>query len=147
MTPDIQKEIKEALEKATPGPWKSEGGTFERGDKRPSVITYFDTDHGEWFIHGDIADKDDAHLIANAPTWLSHLLELIEQLQEREFNHYPITIAELESRIFAQQDLLEQKDAEIEQLRGIQRAIVVLTPMQRMSKAMEIIANQKGAST
>jgi hypothetical protein len=75
------------------------------------------------------------------------LLELIEQLQEREFNHYPITIAELESRIFAQQDLLEQKDAEIEKLREIQQAIVVLTPMQRMSKAMDIIAKKKGSST
>jgi hypothetical protein len=93
-------------------------------------------------------DNDGHYAMAQALNlFLSHQLELIEQLQEREFNHYPITIAELESRIFAQQDLLEQKDAEIEQLRGIQRAIVVLTPMQRMSKAMDIIAKKKGSST
>jgi hypothetical protein len=55
----------------------------------------------------------------NALKWLSHQQELIEQLQEREFNHYPIVIHDLESRIFAQQDLLEQKDAEIAQLREV----------------------------
>jgi transposase len=123
MTPDIQKEIKEALK-------ESEGISLSN-------------------FHLATREQGKAHdkVRNNAPTWLSHQQELIEQLQEREFNHYPITIAELESRIFAQQDLLEQKDAEIEKLREIQQAIVVLTPMQRMSKAMDIIAKKKGSST
>jgi hypothetical protein len=68
--------------------------------------------------------------------------ELIERLQEREFNHYPIVIHDLESRIFAQQDLIAQKDAEIARLRE-QIENSKLTPMQKMFRSMDILSQLK----
>lgn len=53
-------------EAATPGPWRYEDGDVNRRDPRPAVLTYFDYEEGEWFIHADFADKDDAIFSAAA---------------------------------------------------------------------------------
>lgn len=70
-------EIKESLFAATPGPWfYSEYGIYECsiGTKPNSqdVLGYDDLP----------PDEEDAHLIANAPEWLSGLVAKVEQLRK-----------------------------------------------------------------
>jgi hypothetical protein len=97
MTDSIQKEIKEALEKVSPSPWswrrkkreKNEEDGFYLGD----LNHWFDDRNGLTVLdvhnnkHGmpEISawNERDARLIANAPTWLLHQQELIEQLQQQ----------------------------------------------------------------
>jgi len=79
-------EIRETLEKATPGPWK---WVDPGGLERKKLV-------GEWEIMnfgiggmydqvaGSEPDEDDAHLIANATEWLRFLLDELERL-EREY--------------------------------------------------------------
>jgi hypothetical protein len=70
---DIQKEIKEALEKATPGPW------IISPDKCANGLIDI---HARYGLTAQTDHEDNAHLIANAPTWLLHQQKLIEQLKE-----------------------------------------------------------------
>lgn len=74
--------IKERAAKATPGPWDFDKGDNLRGDRRPAVIEHFDYDHGERFIHGDIADISDAEFIANARQDIPALVAEVERLLE-----------------------------------------------------------------
>jgi len=74
--------IKERAEKATPGPWFFDVGRKERLDCRPAVIEHFDYDHGESFIHGDIADITDAEFIANAREDVPALVAEVERLKD-----------------------------------------------------------------
>lgn len=74
--------IKERAAKATAGPWFFGVGRKERLDRRPAVIEHFDYDHGESFIHGDIADITDAEFIAHAREDVPALVAEVERLQE-----------------------------------------------------------------
>lgn len=73
--------IKDRAEKATLGPWDFERGIKERGDRRPAVIEYFDYDYGEWFIHGDISNLNDAEFIAHAREDIPKLVAEVERLK------------------------------------------------------------------
>lgn len=98
-TPDREKriaEIREALEKATQGPWKwIDPGGLER---KKLVGEWEIMNFGIGGVYDQVAgsepDEDDAHLIANAPEWLRFLLDELERL-ERE---YANVISELEER-------------------------------------------------
>lgn len=69
----LQQQVKEALEMANPGPWikDKEKHGYEYGIMSPS---------SGWLL-GTISKKNDAHLIANAPTWLQLLLDELEKTQ------------------------------------------------------------------
>lgn len=71
-------EIREALEKATPGPWNVEGKEIWK-----RAGWYFGDN-----LHVYICDADNpanAHLIANAPEWLRFLLDELERVnRERD---------------------------------------------------------------
>ena len=72
-------EIREALEKATPGPWtKFENRIY--GKAQPAVEPIICEFYEEETEH----DRNNAHLIANAPEWLRFLLDELERL-EREY--------------------------------------------------------------
>ncbi|MGE7843942.1 hypothetical protein ACQKNX_24550 [Lysinibacillus sp. NPDC093712] len=81
MTPEQLNAIKERLAKATPGPWGFDKGDNLREDRRPAVVEHFDYEHGEWFIHGDIADISDATFIAHARQDIPALVAEIERLR------------------------------------------------------------------
>jgi thioesterase domain-containing protein len=87
-------QIKQALENATPD-WHDNGN---------EIVSKQNLRVG---IGGFLKDEDN-HLAANAPEWLRYLIDEVEQLKEREFNHYPITILALESRIDGLQKALKQ---------------------------------------
>ncbi|GBF73155.1 hypothetical protein PA598K_01440 [Paenibacillus sp. 598K] len=83
---DKLQEIREALAAATPGPW----GVTNLGDIH--ITKGYRYENGlhvaRWIA--DMCDKEDnesseadAHLIANAPEYLAHLLETVEQLQRQ----------------------------------------------------------------
>lgn len=110
-TPDREKkiaEIRKALEKATPWPWK---WVDPGGLERKKLV-------GEWEImnfgiggmYDQVAgiepDEDDAHLIVNAPEWLWFLLE--------ELNAYKPAAEVFYERL---QRLVEERDKLIEVLR------------------------------
>jgi len=90
-------EIREALEKATPGPWAvfvGEGWTEEYPRNTYVQAVWNEPDHRGSFgyrvarmagVHGKT--MADAHLIANAPEWLRFLLDELERL-EQERNMY-----------------------------------------------------------
>lgn len=72
-------EIREALEKATQGPWtKFENRIY--GKAQPAVEPII----CEFYEEETERDRNNAHLIANAPEWLRFLLSEIEHL-EREY--------------------------------------------------------------
>lgn len=80
---DKIKEIKEALEKATPGPWKwIDPGGLER---KKLVGEWEIMNFGIGGVYDQVAgsepDEDDAHLIANAPEWLAYLIGEVERSQ------------------------------------------------------------------
>lgn len=83
--------IKDRVKKATLGPWDFERGIKERGDRRPAVIEYFDYDYGEWFIHGDISNLNDAEFIAHAREDIPQLVAEVErchvEIADREQSH------------------------------------------------------------
>ena len=75
-------EILEALEKATPGPWtKFENRIY--GKAQPAVEPII----CEFYEEETERDRNNAHLIANAPEWLRFLLDELERL-EQERNMY-----------------------------------------------------------
>lgn len=53
-------------EAATAGPWRAELGVRERGDRRPAVLTHYDDDWKDEFIHADFANMNDAEFCAEA---------------------------------------------------------------------------------
>jgi DNA repair exonuclease SbcCD ATPase subunit len=89
MTVDREKkiaEIREALEKATPGPWhmsKLSAGYLV--DDRGKDITVFIEYNEDGSVHMEFENwQNNARLIANAPEWLGFLLDELERL-EREY--------------------------------------------------------------
>ncbi len=67
-TPDFSPEvIAEALRAATPGPWVAE-----------SYHRIYTEDRQRRVLRDEQLDDADAHLIANAPTWLAQLLAALE---------------------------------------------------------------------
>lgn len=97
----VMKEAREALEKATPGPWKVIEQVWEE-DKpflaERHIVTVYDypqlkspdpvvcMSHCVYEPKQRVyIDEHDAHLIAQAPTWLSTLLSALEE-QQREIN-------------------------------------------------------------
>jgi len=87
MTMDKEKkitEIREALEKATQGPWKwIDPGGLER---KKLVGEWEIMNFGIGGVYDQVAgsepDEDDAHLIANAPEWLGFLLSELDKRDE-----------------------------------------------------------------
>ena len=70
-------EIREALEKATPGPWtKFENRIY--GKAQPAVEPII----CEFYEEETTRDRNNAHLIANAPEWLRFLLELFDEAKK-----------------------------------------------------------------
>ena len=90
-TPDFSPEaIAEALNEATPGPWQAREGWNLMPPMRyeiaaPDVEKWSVVEAGDndWGPAGGVNKKGDAHLIANAPTWLAQLLAALEA-SERE---------------------------------------------------------------
>ena len=90
-TPDFSPEaIAEALNEATPGPWQAREGWNLMPPMRyeiaaPDVEEWSVVEAGDndWGPAGGVNKKADAHLIANAPTWLAQLLAALEA-SERE---------------------------------------------------------------
>lgn len=72
----MKEKIREALDKATPGPWNKEGVEVWRRGTGYNVSE----DAHIWIC--DAFDGDNAHLIANSPTFLNWSLERIEQLEK-----------------------------------------------------------------
>ena len=111
-------EIREALEKATPGPWKiDEFGAVT--DRKGNLIQWYD---------GKVvtAQKEDAHLIANAPEWLRFLLSELERL-EREYaeeraahNAHVTELCELEKE---NRKLRQEREKLIEGLRYLMKEL------------------------
>lgn len=66
-------DIKKALEAATPGPWITTKDKFFENTEGVEMNGFY--------IGGGFRPQD-AHLIANAPTWLSQLLQEREQMVE-----------------------------------------------------------------
>lgn len=74
----MKEEIKKALDKATPGPWKvwdrSDRVQVVESDGELSVCEMDGGSYGMW--------QHNAHLIANSPEWLRWQNERIEQLED-----------------------------------------------------------------
>ena len=75
-------EIRERLDKATPGPWKA---TYEAADDWVSITGQGFYDGGHWMTCPEVATCEgivgpDADLIANAPADLAWLLGEVERL-------------------------------------------------------------------
>ena len=110
---EIVEEIRKALESATPGPWEADDGGSE-------TIGIFEVD-GEAIcylspnvysgagLRGLEQDRDNAHLIANAPTWLRTLLE--ERDKDRMNAEYLRAVIEQNQRDLQQlrEELSEEK--------------------------------------
>lgn len=81
----LTKEIEKALWSATPGPWrefeieyvKEDDGTYRRIESGRGYIK-----EGKGFGITGYITPEDSQLIANAPTWLSQLLEERKQMVE-----------------------------------------------------------------
>ena len=80
ITDDELREIREALSKATPGPWRS-------GVSAPCITgVWGTTPEANWNVcwTGDEMTRyslEDADLIANAPAWLEALCDEVERLK------------------------------------------------------------------
>ncbi|MFE4202085.1 hypothetical protein [Aneurinibacillus aneurinilyticus] len=122
LKPEELQEIAERERKATPGPWRYENGLWERGDRRPAVITYFDYDNGEWFIHGDIASEEDAEFIATSRMDIPRLLAHIEAQQAQLSSLCPIgdldAITSLQTEKEHMAEHIKVQQAEIERLKN-----------------------------
>ena len=99
-------QIKEALSKATPGPWSKEGcELWHRGES-------YGGDSPHAYI-GDLKMMQDrnAHLIAQAPTWLAYLIDELEKAQKEihQMREAMIDVAENTGRLenWAKERLLE----------------------------------------
>lgn len=76
MSADLN-EIRDALAKATPGPW--ERVPLDRVSTRPSDCYDVRTLDGEWLCES--IDYADAYLISNAPAWLAELCDRVERAE------------------------------------------------------------------
>jgi hypothetical protein len=85
-TPDREKkiaEIREALEKATPGPWAFEVIQTHASHLKPRILgPNIDMPHFNVRDNTVSNSLNDAHLIANAPEWLRFLLSELERERE-----------------------------------------------------------------
>lgn len=104
-------EIREALEKATPGPWKwvDPGGYARKALVGEREIMNFGASMPYSEVAGQEPDDADAHLIANAPEWLRFLLSEYERSEEFRSWAY--------ENIDRLQTELDQKDEENRKLR------------------------------
>ena len=104
-------EIREALDKATPGPWKwiDPGGRELKKLVGEWEIMNFGVSAPYSEIAGQEPDDNDAHLIANAPEWLRFLLSEYERSEEFRSWAY--------ENIDRLQTELDQKDEENRKLR------------------------------
>lgn len=115
-------EIREALEKATPGPWKwIDPGGLER---KKLVGEWEIMNFGIGGVYDQVAgsepDEDDAHLIANAPEWLQFLLDELDRLRAERDSHGP------EGRNYTNKqyvDLLMERDKLIEGLHNYMKEL------------------------
>ena len=81
-------DIRAALEAATPGPWVVHEDDFD------IVVVSAEDDHwpnsfcpiARGMVQGEDDGESDAHLIANAPTWLAELLAEVDALTARAEN-------------------------------------------------------------
>ena len=78
-------EIRERLDKATPGPWKA---TYEAADDWVSITGQGFYDGGHWMTCPEVATCEgivgpDADLIANAPADLAWLLDALARRDQR----------------------------------------------------------------
>jgi len=111
-------EIREALEKATPGPWEYEmwqgmADVYPTSGKRVPICQLW-TKTEEPMENGD----NNAHLIANAPEWLRFLLSELER--EREENRKLMEELDKELELgFSLECQLQSAQQEIERLRKI----------------------------
>src|SRR5690606_29188038 len=117
-------EIREALERATPGTWKwIDAGGYER---KKLVGEYEIMNFGASMPYSEVAgqepDDADAHLIANAPEWLRFLLselerkdEVIEE-QKRELFYKSKEITELREKSWQDQQWFKQASANITEM-------------------------------
>lgn len=71
---DLLAEVKAALKKATPGPWRM-GGLDEVVAENGVHVVCFGHDYEDY---GAIARDEDANLIAHAPEWLAALVGEVE---------------------------------------------------------------------
>lgn len=73
----MKEEIKKALDNATQGPWNAEGiEVWRRGNG-------YNTSEDAHIWICDAFTTDNAHLIANAPEWLRHMVVENEKKNER----------------------------------------------------------------
>lgn len=102
-------EMKRLLAKATLGPWGYDKGCKERMDRRPAVIEHFDYGHGEWFIHGDIANIEDAQFIAESRRFVPDIIDAYEEVKV-DTDAYGIVVRGLNA-------MVAERDIEIAKLR------------------------------
>ena len=112
-------EIREALEKATPGTWKwIDPGGYER---KKLVGEYEIMNFGASMPYSEVAgqepDDADAHLIANAPEWLRFLLSELERLE----HEYALERAAHNAHVTELCELEQERDKLIECLRFYER--------------------------
>ena len=75
MTNLIQ-EVRAALQAATPGPWEQDDEPYVLGNGQ--VVCRL------WHFNGEYQNQDNnAHLIANSPTWLQQLTERLEATERQ----------------------------------------------------------------
>lgn len=80
-------QIKEALEKATPGPWTSDPLINGYGVKSGSYINQIALiTEGSGFNRDRDKARNNANLIANTPTYIRYLLDELEKANE-EIEH------------------------------------------------------------
>jgi len=110
-------EIREALEKATPGTWKwIDPGGYER---KKLVGEYEIMNFGASMPYSEVAgqepDDADAHLIANAPEWLRFLLSELERLE----HEYALERAAHNAHVTELCELEQERDRLFERLKNI----------------------------
>lgn len=103
-------EIRAAIEAATPGPW----GCFADSDHSRAWWVRVGSDRQATWLDHDNADAD-AHLIANAPTWLAELVGRVERSEQRAES--------FESQAVEEFVRAERTEVEVERLRGRLRAV------------------------
>lgn len=115
-----QKEIKEALEKATPGPWKG----------KHAITPYITVSAGVVDeVIATVSKRNDLQLLSNAPTWLLHQQELIEQKDAEIERLNAARIGVTKTKTLIINSLHETKAHQAEEIR-------------KLREALEYIANQ-----
>lgn len=111
--------IREALEKATPGPWTYDPFINGYGVKSGSYINQIALITENSGINRDREQaKNNTHLIANAPTWLKYLLDKVELEKaksakwEKAFDNADRQYLKAERQLAETRRLLEQTQRE-----------------------------------